>query len=137
MAKSAPLLGLAILMLFSSPLRAARPEAEFWKWFQDHEKELYDFEKDQQRVFGQLNGALAKVDADLTFEFGPKEQDGKREFVISAGGIRSAFPKVEALWLAAPKLERWVVIKFRPRRSTIAATTLVSPRRSPNPARRP
>ena len=41
---------------------------------------------------------------------------GKRDFVISAGGIISAFPSVESLYNAAPKLVDWDIIKFRPRR---------------------
>ena len=40
-----------------------------------------------------------------------------REFVISAGGIRKAFPPVSALVAAAPKLERWKITGFRPRRT--------------------
>lgn len=55
---------------------------------------------------------------DLTFEFGPVK-DGKREFVLSAGGIKAAFPAVEALYSKAPALPRWVWVKFRPRRVPI------------------
>ncbi|MFC5461165.1 hypothetical protein [Massilia niabensis] len=77
---------------------------------------LYEFERDQERIFDSLAAQLHKVDKDLTFEFGPK-QDGKREFVISAGGIREAFPKVEALHAAAPALPNWTIVKFRPRRA--------------------
>jgi len=58
---------------------------------------------------------MKKIDPNLTFEFGPKK-NGKRDFVISAGGIQSAFPVVIALYNAAPKLDRWNFIKFRPRR---------------------
>jgi hypothetical protein len=52
----------------------------------------------------------------LTFEFGP-EENGRREFVVSADGIREAFPEVERLYAAAPSLPRWKFIKFRPRRT--------------------
>lgn len=61
---------------------------------------------------------MGEVNPDLTFEFGPI-QDGRREFVISAAGIKSAFPAVEALYAAAPKLERWVILKYRQRRRPI------------------
>ena len=76
---------------------------------------LFDFEKDQERIFHQLSAALKKVHPDLTFEFGPK-QDGKREFVITADGLKAAFPAVESLYAAAPTLGRWSFIKFRQRR---------------------
>jgi hypothetical protein len=59
---------------------------------------------------------LHKVDSDLTFEFGPR-QNYKRELVISAGGIRAVFPVVISLVDSAPKLARWKFIKFRQRKS--------------------
>ena len=68
------------------------PQDEFWKWFAKHEAELYDFEVDRKKVFDQLAVELSKINSDLTFEFGPKNP--KRDFVISAGGIKSAFPAV-------------------------------------------
>jgi hypothetical protein len=91
------------------------PEETFWKWFQKNNDVLFDFEQDRDKVFDRLSTEMHKVDADLTFEFGPKK-DGRREFVISADGIRSAFPKVETLFATAPKLPHWTFIKFRPRR---------------------
>jgi hypothetical protein len=39
--------------------------------------------------------------------------------VISAGGISTAFPSVEALYNKAPSLSRWVWVKYRPRRLPI------------------
>jgi hypothetical protein len=97
------------------------PEQAFWKWFQNNETMLFDFEKDQEKNFDRLAAEMHKVDPALTFEFGPKE-GGRREFVISADGIRSAFPKVEALYAAAPSLGRWKFIKFRPRRRPFDVT---------------
>lgn len=90
-------------------------ESKFWRWFQTNETKLFDFERDQERVFDELQSQLHKVNAGLTFEFGPKE-NGMREFVISADGIKDVFPSVIALADAAPRLQRWKVIKFRPRR---------------------
>jgi len=78
----------------------ASPEADFWKWFEANHAELFDFERDQDRIFDRLAAEMHKVDHDLTFEFGPKE-NGKREFIISADGIVRAFPKVETLYVLA------------------------------------
>ena len=89
-------------------------QEKFWNWFIQHELELFDFESDQERIFDELAAALQKVDSDLTFEFGPKET--RREFVISAGGVKNAFPAVTSLVDAAPTLDRWKVTAFRPRR---------------------
>jgi hypothetical protein len=80
----------------------------------EHEEELFDFEADMERIFDDLAEQIKKVDENLTFEFGPKET--KREFIISAGGIRDSFPAVVSLFHAAPSFERWSVIAFRPRK---------------------
>jgi hypothetical protein len=111
------LLSLGVLTAFalSCGRAEATPEEAFWKWFQKNENSLFDFEKDRERTFDRLGAEMHKLNPNLTFEFGPKE-DGHREFVISADGIKVAFPEVEALCAAAPSLPRWKFIKFRPRR---------------------
>jgi hypothetical protein len=106
--------------LFSLPSFASdTKEAAFWRWFQKNEGRVYAFEKDRERIFDDLADALKRVHRDLTFEFGPVLSNGRREFVISAGGLKSAFPAVEALHAAAPKMEKWIVVKFRSRRVPI------------------
>lgn len=104
----------AFLISLPSVTRAGA-EQDFWAWFQAHEANLFDFEAHQEQTFDALAAALHRVEEHLTFEFGPK-QAGKREFVLSADGIREAFPPVEALHAAAPKLPRWAFVRFRPRR---------------------
>ena len=96
------------------------PEHRFWMWFRENEDSLLDFECDRDRIFSALAAALAAVAADLSFEFGPRI-DGRRDFVISAGGIKSAFAAVTALVAAAPVLPHWNVIAFRPRRAAMMA----------------
>ena len=90
-------------------------EDRFWKWFAKNEQRLFEFEADQEKIFDELTRMMKQVNSDLTFEFGPV-QDGKREFVISAGGIKSVFPAVESLHDKAPSLPRWRWVKYRPRR---------------------
>lgn len=109
-----------ILMVFSlfGNKASANNEDVFWKWFVVNESRLFEFEKDQEGIFDELGKEMKLVNSDLTFELGPV-QNGKREFVISAGGIRSAFPAVETLYNRAPALQRWVWIKYRPRRLPI------------------
>ena len=60
--------------------------------FTANEPDLFEFEKNQQDVFDGLWETLHRVHPSLTFEVGPVE-DGRRDFVISADGIRAAFPK--------------------------------------------
>jgi len=100
--------------LFSMKARASNEES-FWKWFVANEARLFAIERHQEAVFDELGKEMSRVNSDLTFEFGPIK-NGKREFVISAGGIKSAFPAVEALYSKAPILPRWSWVKYRPRR---------------------
>jgi len=90
----------------------------FWEWFVRHEALLHDFdpehEFEREGIFDELERELHKVDARLAFEFGPKAPT--REFVISADGVKQAFPAVVSLVKMAPPLYRWKVTAFRPRR---------------------
>ena len=96
---------------------------EFWSWFKENQKDYYSFVpgdlEERDRLFHALSEQLSRVHQDLTFEFSPVFEDGHREFVISAGGIRSAFPAVEALCSAAPTLPNWKITAFRPRRQPL------------------
>jgi hypothetical protein len=74
----------------------------FWEWFLKHENGLMDFDADREQVFDSLQQQLNQVHPSLVFEFGPKAE--RREFVISADGIKDAFPAVSSLIAAAPKL---------------------------------
>jgi hypothetical protein len=99
-------------------MTATKAQTKFWNWFIQHEAMLFDFDPRQEaareRIFDEFAKELQKVDPDLAFEFGPNEPT--RELVISAGGIRRAFPSVVSLVGVAPVLGRWKVIAFRPRR---------------------
>src|SRR4051812_44636605 len=105
MTSSRPLLSAIATLAFFSGTATASPESDFWAWFKKEDVKLFAFESNQEAVFNSLDAAIHRVNPDLTFEFGPV-QDGRREFVISAGGIQSAFPAVESLHRAAPDLAR-------------------------------
>jgi hypothetical protein len=92
-------------------------QLEFWEWFNKHQDELFGFEIGQVQIFDKLSEQLIRVHPDLTFEFGPKSD--QREFVVSAGGMRDAFSAVSSLVAAAPKLNRWRITAFRPRRTPL------------------
>jgi hypothetical protein len=101
-------------------------QKEFWDWFLRHEAVLFTLdpahETEREEIFDQVAARLGKVDPDLAFELGPKEP--KREFVISASGMRRAFPSVTSLADAAPRLDRWRVVAFRPRRPLLCVVRL-------------
>jgi hypothetical protein len=106
---------LSVFTAFAGP-----KEQTFWSWFQRNSDTLYHFERNRERIFDQLAAEMHRINPDLTFEFGPILDDGSREFVISAGGVKTAFPAVEELFASAPKLAAWKWVKFRPRRSSVS-----------------
>lgn len=91
---------------------------KFWSWFEKNDDRLFNFEKEQNKIFDELKAQLDKIDSNLVFEFS-SIQNGKREFVISADGYKKSFPSVEKLYNEAPKLNKWIITKFRPRRNKL------------------
>lgn len=86
----------------------------FWKWFLKHEMYFFQLEKhNEQLLFAQLSRALRKIDEHLTFELSHPLDNGQRELVISADGIRPVFPIVIDLIKKAPTHERWMFTAFR------------------------
>jgi len=99
-------------------------EVLFWKWFQNNEDIIFDFETDREHIFDRLKFQLGKVNNGLTYEFGPIKDNGTREFIISADGIKNVFQAVERLFNEKPELKRWEVIKYRPRKYPINDITM-------------
>jgi hypothetical protein len=66
-------------------------ESNFWQWFKKNEEELSNADFDEE-IFDNLATRLQRVDPHLTFELGSKSS--QRDFIISAGGIKSSFPAV-------------------------------------------
>ena len=99
------------------------PQEQFWNWFLRNETELFEFdpvnEIVREQLFDRVAAELQKVNRDLTFEFSPKATP--REFVVSAAGLKRAFPAVISLVQSAPELDRWKIIAFRPRRTAICS----------------
>lgn len=101
-------------------LKRSAPEEAFWKWFTRHSDDYFRLdESNRDRLFSTLGEQLEKIDENLTFEFSAKVIDGKREFVISADGVRTAFPAVIKLVEQAPSLDTWKVTAFRQRSGPI------------------
>jgi hypothetical protein len=95
----------------------------FWSWFAKHDDKLFDFESNHIRLFALLSRELSRVHRNVTFELGPAVS-GKREFVISAGGTRAAFPAVEELFATKPESDRWIFVKYRPRRNQLVKISM-------------
>lgn len=109
-------------------------EDKFWTWFQKNEDKIFEFEKDQESIFDEISAKLNAYKSDVVFEFS-MVKDGKREFVISADGLKDNLSAVEKLASAAPKMKRWEVIAFRPRMNDYAEMELVYAGKDLSPAK--
>lgn len=105
--------------MFKSILNKTSKEELFWNWFSKNSNQYYRFEQNQNALFQKLKSELNKIDPNLVFEFSPILEDGKREFVISADGIKSSFPTVTNLTNQAPKIDKWEIVAFRQPRKFI------------------
>ena len=98
-------------------LLSRHPEQDFWPWFEQNSMRLAEVSTGHERICGELVARLHRVHKSLTFVFGPV-RDGRREFIVSADGIRDAFPAVRSLVAAAPDIPGWQIIAFRPATGT-------------------
>ncbi len=86
----------------------------FWDWFLNNSDEIFEFERNKKVIFKNISQRLAIINKDLTFLFSPTVE-GKRRFIISANGIKSAFKFVYKLVDSAPYLPKWEVVALKPR----------------------
>jgi len=107
-------------MFFFSKFKKSDPVSSFWKWFEHNEGTLFniDISEDNETLLSLLEKHLKLIDQNLTFEIS-NVQNGKREFIISANGIKSSFESVERIYDTAPVLSRWTWVKFRPRSNNL------------------
>lgn len=86
----------------------------FWNWFKENEELFTSIESPDGEIGGELKARLETVHEDLTFEIGGWSENQKGELIISAGGLKGAFPAVQELVKVAPDLRHWTVIPFIP-----------------------
>lgn len=92
-------------------------ESAFWVWFRENLPLLEGFNDQRDLVVERMREQLDLVHHGLTFELG-QSSDGTFEFIVSADGVRERFPQVIRLVKAAPGIEGWRVLAFRPRSGT-------------------
>jgi len=88
----------------------------FWNWFEQRQLSYFELnENEQEQLFDDLSDKLRSFDDNLTFEFSGVKENGKREFILSANGMRKSFPLVFQLHETAPNFPNWEIIALKPR----------------------
>lgn len=109
---------LFIVAYFSFSFCKSSPETNFWNWFKKNEKYIYDNidnKELQSELYDMISNELVKVDSNLVFNSSPISENEKREFTISADGLKESFVSVEKLVKQSPKFKNWNIIAFRQR----------------------
>jgi hypothetical protein len=90
----------------------------FWDWFQkNHQQYLFVNQVDAQekdRLLGEFVQQLHQYHEHLFPLIGGHPDAKKTELIISAEGIKEYFPAVEQLVAAAPEMQDWEFIAFKP-----------------------
>ena len=95
---------------------------KFWKWFIKSESKIYSSDNNAP-ILNELSKKLSEYKDGITYEL-TVEDNGKKQFIISADGIKENFQDVISLYKKAPQLKRWEIIAFRPRMKDFSQITL-------------
>lgn len=97
--------------------RKAEKIDEFWSWFKNNHEEFYNLDhlkmNELEKSFQKLDNHLKPLNESLTYEISPVLENGKREFVLSADGVRDAFSDLLYLFKRSPNLDNWEFIPFK------------------------
>jgi hypothetical protein len=93
-------------------------EEQFWNWFKENEAKFYflgqvDDHDSREALLDELMLHIHGYCDELYFEVGGLP-DEKQDLIITAQGKSDFFPKVDSLVDAAPSLEHWNIIAFKP-----------------------
>ena len=105
---------IALLALVSICMNASSAQSDFWTWFKEKESEFPATAEFGASYGKELSRRLALVHPGLVYEISVPE-NGPKELVISADGLRNLIPHVRNLVGAAPAVEGWTFTAFRPR----------------------
>ena len=112
-----------ILALVSMCMNTSSPQSGFWTWFKENESKFPATDKFAAGYGKELRRRLNLIAPGLVYEISIPEE-GQKELVISADGLRRLIPYVEDLVRAAPLIEGWKITAFRPRMDDYATFTL-------------
>ncbi len=90
----------------------------FWDWFEANEADYFHLklnDPNQEHLFDQMLRELRKLDEHLAFELSMPLEDGRRELVLTAQGMKASFPLVFEMQKQAPALDHWMVVPLKPR----------------------
>ncbi len=97
---------------------------KFWKWFQTNEKKLRGFERNPDKILGEVLDNAKQIENGLAIEFEPPNNNIVN-VTISADGDRNLFPIVKQIVEKAPKIQGWNFIAFRQRMPADKLKTMV------------
>lgn len=86
----------------------------FWKWFVQHSEQYFSMDGADEKLLDDLSAQLRKISPFACFEISTVHK-GKRELILSADGVAKGVEAILNLVKAAPPIDNWEIIAFRPR----------------------
>jgi len=114
---------LSLLGLLSVGMAQESNYSDFWEWFQANESDFPSTAEFDAAYGNELSGRLTEIRSGLVYEIAIPEE-GEKELIISADGIKELIPFVRELVESAPNINGWKIIAFRPRMNDYARFTL-------------
>ena len=93
--------------------------ADFWSWFQANEADFPSTTEFHAAYGSELSARLSELKQGIVYEIAIPD-DGRKELVISADGIKELIPFVQEVVDAAPSMDTWTIHAFRPRMDNYA-----------------
>ena len=97
--------------------------SDFWTWFQANKADFPPTSEFDAAYGDKLSGRLTSIKSGLVYEIAILD-DAENELIISGDGITELIPFVQGLVDAAPAIDGWKIIAFRPRMDDYAGFTL-------------
>ncbi len=106
--------------------------SQFWTWFQANEGDFPPTSEFDDAYGGELSCRLTDIKSRLVYEIAILD-DAKNELIISGDGVKELIPFVQNVVEAAPEIDGWEIIAFRPRMDKYVSFTLNFGDRNFNP----
>ncbi|HAP65214.1 MAG TPA: hypothetical protein DCR93_38965 [Cytophagales bacterium] len=92
-------------------------EQAFWAWFEQHYAPLLFLREvdrpERERIMDECLNRLHEFHPQLFFQIGGHPEADRYELIITAEGVKEAFPIVEQLVAAPPVMKDWHVVAFK------------------------
>jgi len=86
----------------------------FWGWFKKNSRRLRRIRSADDIAFTELEKLINGISSDIGIEIGGSEDSDTMSLILTAYGVTSVFPLVDAIASRAPKIPGWQIVALKP-----------------------